>query len=101
MVDTADEFCRAEVELLTEYSSRCSGAELDSWRLLLDADFICGNAGEAEQNGRLSFSADDAQAITRAPISLPSSTAARPTPPAAPSTASVSPARNCARSFSA
>ena len=29
--------------------------------------------------------------MTRAPISLPSSTAARPTPPAAPSTASVSP----------
>ena len=29
--------------------------------------------------------------MTRAPISLPSSTAASPTPPAAPSTASVSP----------
>ena len=38
-----------------------------------------------------SFSSDDAHAITRAPISLPSSTAARPMPPDAPSTASVSP----------
>ena len=33
-----------------------------------------------------SFSALEAQAITRAPISLPSSTAAMPTPPPAPST---------------
>src|SRR5438132_1694604 len=43
-----------------------------------------------------SFSAVDAAAITRAPITFPSSTAARPTPPAAPSTSIVSPARSCA-----
>ena len=46
----------------------------------------------ASQNA--SFSSDDAQAMTRAPISLPISMAARPVPPAAPSTASVSPACN-------
>ena len=39
-----------------------------------------------------SLSSDDAQAITRAPISLPISIAASPVPPEAPSTASVSPA---------
>src|SRR6266481_7122475 len=48
-----------------------------------------------------SFSGVDAAAITRAPMILPSSTAARPTPPAAPRTRSVSPSRRCARSFSA
>ena len=39
-----------------------------------------------------SFSGEEAQAITFAPMILPSSMAARPTPPDAPSTASVSPA---------
>ena len=48
-----------------------------------------------------SFSALDAAAMTRAPISLPSWIAARPTPPAAPSTSSVSPGFICARSASA
>src|SRR5436190_1659288 len=41
-----------------------------------------------------SFSAVLAPAMTRAPIALPISTAVRPTPPAAPSTSSVSPARS-------
>ena len=47
------------------------------------------------------MSSDDAQAITRAPISLPISIAASPVPPEAPSTASVSPDLSLARSFSA
>ena len=47
------------------------------------------------------FSADEAQAMTRAPINLPISIAARPTPPEAPSTASVSPALRPARFFKA
>src|SRR3954469_18074904 len=48
-----------------------------------------------------SFSSLDAHAITRAPSALPISIAARPTPPAAPRTSSVSPAFNAARSRSA
>ena len=44
-----------------------------------------------------SLSSVEAQAITRAPISRPSSTAASPTPPEAPSTASVSPGFSWAR----
>ena len=39
--------------------------------------------------------------MTRAPMRLPICTAESPTPPAAPSTSSVSPARSCARSRSA
>ncbi len=41
---------------------------------------------------KASFSGDEAQAITRAPMILPISMAAKPVPPDAPSTASVSPA---------
>ena len=48
-----------------------------------------------------SFSSVEAAAMTAAPICAPSSTAARPTPPAAPRTSSVSPACSAARSFSA
>src|SRR6185295_3811124 len=48
-----------------------------------------------------SLSSDEAQAITRAPRILPISIAARPTPPAAPSTSSVSPACSAPRSQSA
>ena len=47
------------------------------------------------------FSSDDTAATTRAPIALPISTAARPTPPAAPSTSNVSPAASAPRSTSA
>ena len=44
---------------------------------------------------KASLSPDEATAITRAPISLAISTAARPAPPAAPSTATVSPGLRC------
>ena len=47
------------------------------------------------------FSGVDAAAITRAPSSLPICTAAIPTPPAAPSTRSCSPAPSDARALSA
>ena len=45
------------------------------------------------------MSFEEAAATTRAPMALPSSTAAAPTPPAAPSTSRVSPGFSCARSF--
>ena len=48
-----------------------------------------------------SLSALDAQAITVAPIALPISIAASPTPPAAPSTSRVSPALSMPRSRNA
>jgi hypothetical protein len=47
------------------------------------------------------FSSVDAAAITRAPIALAIWMAEVPTPPAAPSTSTVSPALSCARSTSA
>ena len=47
------------------------------------------------------FSSEDAQAMTRAPSILPSSTAASPVPPEAPSTTRVSPALIWPRSRSA
>ena len=49
----------------------------------------------------LGFSALEAAAITRAPMALPISTAARPTPPEAPSTSRVSPGCRLARCLSA
>ena len=43
------------------------------------------------------LSCEPAVAMTVAPIAFPTSTAARPTPPAAPCTSSVSPSRSPAR----
>jgi len=51
--------------------------------------------------GEFKLLVQDAQAITFRPRSLPSSQAARPVPPAAPSTAMVSPGFMLARSSSA
>ena len=50
-------------------------------------------------SARSTFSWVEAAAITCAPLARPSSTAARPMPPPAPSTSSRSPARRCARRF--
>jgi len=54
------------LELDAEFLARCGGPSLESSRLFFHADFVCGNASEAAQNGRLSFSAADARACVEA-----------------------------------
>jgi len=54
-----------------------------------------------QTSNQASFSWLDAAAITSRPIALPSSTAAMPTPPAAPSTSSFSPGFGSPRSLMA
>src|SRR4051812_22826907 len=60
--DTPMAFCNSLMDLYVDFFSRCTGASAESWRLFLPPPFVCGNAAEAVQNGRLTFSGSDAQA---------------------------------------
>jgi hypothetical protein len=80
---------RAADGVVDDVGSVAAGQLLDPLLEVLGGVVDASSAPWARQNA--SLSAPRAAAITRAPSSLPSSTAARPTPPAAPRTSRVSP----------